>query len=293
MDTFSKFEPIFFTPPLTKWEKRLYKGGGGDGGAAKRQAAEDARVASAVQRVNEVFGLTEATPNAIDRNQFTRTEQLVGGNQGTWRPVTQTRTRKVFDQVGYDAAVAEEQARIDKLKNAAQGRETLYSKIGTDTTNNILTDLNKERDITQRELNFDLARKGLAGGSRDVDASKDVLDTFLEGKLKATNLGLQAGNNARVSDDNTRTDLITKIRAGLDEGNAIQQSYEGMRNNAAQAADSSNQQTLQGFFSTIRNELDKAQYQQGMTQAQSQYGTARPSTGTRSFNGNVNSYGSK
>lgn len=313
MDTYSKFEPIFFTPPLTKWDKRLYKGGGGDGGAAARQAAEDARVAAAVQRVNEVFGLATATPNPIDRNQFTRTEYynptsgtLGGLNGGVWeqspRQVTQgmlgslggtQQTRSVFDQAAYDAAVAAEQARIDKLKNAAQGREQLYTKIGQDTTNNLLTDLTRERDTTQRELNFDLARKGLTGGSRDVDASKDVLDTFLQGKLKATNLGLQQANSARVADDNTRTDLITKIRAGLDEGNAIQQSYEGMRNNASQAQDAANQQTLQGFFSTIRNELDRAQYQQGINQAQQQYGQLRQPTGARSFNGNVTNYGGR
>lgn len=302
MDTYSKFEPIFFTPPLTKWDKRLYKGGGGDGGAAERQAAEDARVAAAVQRVNEVFGLSTATPNTIDRNKFTTTQYSPQANNnlriGQSAGIIPAgykgnQTTTAFDQEGYDKAVAEEQARVDALKNAAQEREQLYTKIGQDTTNNLLTDLTRERDITQRELNFDLARKGLTGGSRDIDASKDVLDTFLQGKLKATNLGLQQANSARVADDNTRTDLITKIRAGLDEGNAIQQSYEGMRNNARQAQDAANQQTLQGFFTTIRNELDRAQYQQGMNQAQQQFGQLKQPAGARSFNGNVTNYGGR
>jgi len=301
----------------------LYGGGsgGGDGGAAARQRAEDARVAAAVKRVNEVFGLADAKPNTIDQNQFYRTEGVRSQNVGNgigflgqsnnqnpvWEPVQQTagtglfgqpqvsysQTRRVFDQAGYDAAVKAEQDRIDGLRNAAQGRENLYSTISSDTTNNLLTDLTRERDTTQRELRFDLARKGLTGGSRDIDASKDVLDTFLQGKLKATNLGLQQANSARVADDNTRTDLITRIRAGLDEGNAIQQSFEGMRNNASQARDAANNQSLAGFFTTIRNELDRSQYQSGLNQAQQQFGTVKPQSGTRAFNGNVTNYGGR
>ena len=63
------------------------RGGGGDGGAADRQAAEDARVAAAVKRVNEVFGITNATANPIDKAKYTKTVQSVaspigiGGNQ--------------------------------------------------------------------------------------------------------------------------------------------------------------------------------------------------------------------
>ena len=63
----------------------LYKGakGGGDGGAQARQDAEDARVSKAVKRINEVFGLAEATPDPVDKTKFNRLEELVsGGNVG-------------------------------------------------------------------------------------------------------------------------------------------------------------------------------------------------------------------
>lgn len=306
-------------------------GGGGDGGAQARQDKEDARVAEAVKRINEVFGLAEAIPNPVDKTKFNRFEELVsngsvglsgvlngsfGAGQEVWQPVNSQnsgildflkdgssggsggggfmggsqnnrRTRKVFDEAGYNAAVAESQAKADSLKGAAAGRERLYSTIAGDTTNRLLTDLNKDRAVAERELNFNLSRNGLNGGSRDIDSNRDLLDTFNQGALKAADIGRQTGNDARIKDDNTRTNLITSVRAGLDEGSALQQSYEGLRNNATTARDDANAQSLNGFFATIRNELDKSQYQQGFQQASNQFEKKYPVNNNRDFKGTV------
>jgi len=205
--------PIDFTVPSgnTKRARTLYKGGGGggDGGAAARKAAEDERIAAGINKLNQVFGMTEADPAKVER-------------------------------------------------------EKLYSKIGTDTTNTALTDLNKERAITERELNFMLARSGLSGGSRDVDANKDVLDTHQQGVLKASNLGLQTSNNARSNDEKTRVNLVNSIHAGLSDGDAMAQAYQGMANNSRQAQDDANNASLSGFFNTLRSNQEKAQYNQGL-----------------------------
>ena len=259
-------------------------GGGGDGGAADRQAAEDARVAAAVKRVNDVFGITNATANPINKAKYTHTSNGVanpisigiGGNQsngpslGNLFPVNSNTIKNAgsstFDKAGYDAAVAAENERVKALQSAGSEREKLYSTIRADTTNNLLKDLNKENLTTNRELNFNLARNGLAGSSRDVDSHRDVLDTFNQGVLRASNLGAQTANNARRTDDNTRTDLISRIRAGLDQDNAIQQSTEALKNNAAIARDNASTQSLTGFFTNVRNELDRAQYNQGLAQ---------------------------
>jgi hypothetical protein len=204
-----QFDPIFFTPPSgdVKRPRTLYKGKkGGDGGAAARQAAEDARVSSAINHINNVFGVTSAQPE----------------------------------------------------------RENLYSKISTDATNTALNDLNKEKSITERDLNFMLARQGLSGGSRDIDVNKDVLDTYQQGVLKASNIGISTGNDARSADDRTRVNLINSIRSGLDQGSATQQAYEGMRNNASLAQDNANAVNLSGFFDAIKNQQQQAAYIQGI-----------------------------
>lgn len=256
-----QFDPIFFTPPSgdTKKPRRLYKGGGDDdGGAAERKAEEDARIAAAIKQLNEVFGIVDVVPEAVDKNKLYRKERLVnngatGGNENL------------------------------------QKREALYSKIGTDATNVAMTDLNKERGVTERELGFSLARNGLSGGSRDIDANRDVLDTYQQGVLKASNLGAQTANRARLSDEKTRVNLINSIQAGLTSGNAIQQAYAGMSNNAAAAQDEANAASLTGFFDVLRNQQDRNQYQAGVNNVQQQT-TAQPyKTSKASYGGTVRS----
>lgn len=265
--------PINFTVPSgdTKKPRRFYKGGGGgDGGAAERKAAEDARISLAVNKLNQVFGLAEATPDAVDRNAFITQVPIQNNNNGYYGMggalyKQQPQTKSVFNDSGYNAAVAAAQAKADKLKGAASAREALYSKIGTDSNNMALVDLNKERGITERDLKFSLARNGLSGGSRDIDANKDVLDTYQQGVLKASNIGLQTANNARSNDEKTRVNLINSIHAGLTDSDAMTQAYTSMANNAKQAQDEANSTSLAGFFDVLKNQQANAQYNAGVS----------------------------
>ncbi len=306
----SQHEPIFFTVPSgdLKRPRRLHKGGGGgDGGAAARAAAEKARVAEGIQAINEVFGNVKANPNAIDKAAFTKSERVavaptanafggynsmgtmgIGGNN--YRTVT------TFDQAGYDAAVAAEQARVDKLNSTAQQREQLYGTVAEDAKKKALQDIEKERLIAERELNFTLARNGLSGGSRDVDANKDVLDTAQQGILKASEIGLATANDARSNDERTRVNLINSIQSGLDSGSAIQSAYTGMANNANLARDNARAASLAGFFDTLRANQNAAQYQQAVNSVIPQtqinktpYSTSVSPSSKNSGNGSITS----
>lgn len=289
-------------------KQRFKGGGGGDGGAAARKAAEDARIATAIKSLNEVFGVANATPEAVDKNAYYSTETFVpnspffgiGSNsQGTWQPTTsqqttvgpfgigtQQQTRKLFNQVGYDAAVKAAQDKANALNAGAQAREQLYTKMGTDATNVAMTDINKERGLAERELKFQLARNGLSGGSRDIDANRDVLDTYQQGVLKASNIGTQTGNEARSSDEKTRVNLINSIQAGLTSGDAVQQAYAGMSNNAAAAQDAANSASLAGFFDVLRQQQANNQYQKGVDSVYVPGMTAKTAS-----NGNRSGYG--
>lgn len=269
------FDLIDFTPPSgnSKLPRTLYKGSkGGDGGAAARKAAEDARISAAINKLNQVFGMAEAVPDVVDRNAYTSQVAIPAQNNNSGYygmsayTSPQTETRSVFNEQGYNDAVAAAQAKADQLKGTAQGRETLYSKIATDSNNAALTDLNKERSETERELGFMLARAGLSGGSRDIDANRDVLDTHQQGVLKASNMGLERANNARSNDEKTRVNLINSIHAGLSEGDAMGQAYQGMSNNARAAQDEANNTSLKGFFDVLKGAQEKAQYNQGFSQ---------------------------
>lgn len=250
-------------------KKQHYKGSkGGDGGAAKRKKEEDARIASAVEKLNQVFGLAQATPETVDRSQFMRTEDIGNSNNGAmpsnWGGISQPQTRTVFDSAGYNRAVAEAQAKADSLRASATGREKLYSTIGEDAKATAMNDLDRERTIAGRDLSFMLARQGLSGGSRDIDANKDISDTYGKGVLRASTIGSQVANNARSADEKTRQSLISSIHAGLSQADAIKNATESMKNNAALAQDDANTSSLMGFFDALRQQQQQQQYQNGV-----------------------------
>lgn len=282
---------------------RHYKGGGGgDGGAAARDAAEKQRVAQAVEKINAIFAIGKHKPDAINQDAYMQdvqqpsyrafgyqakpisvpegyqliTEQAaseINKAMMGWNVPNQNQTKyRLFNKTAYDKAVADSIANADKKNaEALQAREGLYTKIGDDTKNTALIDLNKDRDVTQRDLGFMLARAGLSGGSRDVDVNRDILDTYNQGVLKAANMGTEAANNARSADDQTRVKLIQNIQAGLDEGQAAQQAYEGMANNARSAQDDANSATLKGFFDILNNHQKEAAYTTAYNQAVNPY----------------------
>jgi hypothetical protein len=256
--------------------RKLYKGGGGgDGGAAERKAEEDARIAAAIQRLNETFGVVNAAPEIVDRNAFNKKVAIQANTNGGYMSpngwvsyttpyATAPQYKTEFDQSGYDSAVKASLEKAGALNDKALARQQLYSKIGSDATNVAKTDIDKERMLTERELKFQLARNGLSGGSRDIDANRDVLDTYQQGILKASNIGTQTANEARSSDEKTRVNLINSIQAGLTSGDAVQQAYAGMANNATAAQDAANNASLAGFFDVLRNQQDRNQYRAGV-----------------------------
>lgn len=324
-----QFDPIFFTPPSgpTNRPRTLHKGGGkgGDGGAAARKAAEDARIADAVKKLNQVFAVGQFDPEPVDINRFyqdvpgqqeynaifpwlsnTRTspvnvpdgfELQTIQNQnsnpmlgiGWFGNGYNTTSQRLFNRRGYDEAVGKAKAAADeKNRNAMANREGIYTKIGQDFTNNAMVDLEKDYESAAREQRFTLARAGLSGGSRDIDSNRELTDRRNQGVLRATNLGIQAANNARSADDKTRTDLISSIYAGLTADNAVQQASERMRNNARAASDEAGLASLGGFFDAIKQQQQMAAYQQGYNafpQPMAQPG--RVNTAQRDFNGRV------
>lgn len=232
-------------------------GGGGDGGAADRKKAEDKRIAEATNKINIILGQENAKPYEVDRADFTTTTQAAADGDNSPPPPTTT-----FDQAGFDAALAKAAADAEASKANFGERLKLYDKAGGDAKTKAMIDLDKEHAITGRETNFDIARAGLAGGSRDIDANREVLDTYQQGVLKAGTMSDQVKNSMHAADDKTRVGLIDSIRTGLDQGSAISQGYDAMRNNANQATAEVNNVSLTGFFDRL-NQINQ-QYKNNM-----------------------------
>ncbi len=228
-------------------------GGGGDGGAAERKAKEDARIAAATNKINIVLGQENAKPLGVDKEAFTTRVSAIDNHGGRWTTRNNRKASTTFNQAGYEAAVAQAASDAASSQNAFAERLKLYDKAGTDAKTKAMIDLDKEHGVVERGTNFDIARSGLTGGSRDIDANREVLDTYQQGVLKAGTMADQVKNSMRSADDKTRVGLIDSIRTGLDQGSAVNQAYDSMRNNANQATAEANNVSLAGFFDRLNN----------------------------------------
>lgn len=285
-------------------------GGGGDGGAADRKAAESGRQQAAIQRLNQAFGYgRSARP---ERGQFSREVaytpqeiQASGGDQrfrqyvnngmagdGTaaeleaqFRATAPPATKSVIDEEAFNSAAAAYDSE-SALPSALDRRKGLYAKLADDSKQLQMKDLGLQRDVAQRETGFDLARRGLSGGSRQIDAEADIGTQFNKGVLQAQTQAQNIANTAEQADEKTRMNLINGIRGGMDEADAISGAMNGMSATAANAQNQSQNQEIGGFFDEIRAQAQQRQQTEQYGQAFRKY---RSGSGGGSYNGNVSS----
>lgn len=296
-------------------------GGGGDGGAAERKAAEDARQAQAIAKLNRAFGIPGAAPT---KAQFTRAANpeasILAGlsipsgaeNAGSVSesspysfsaissnpnrrfvapilqgppPAEQQQPTSYFDSSAYEQALADYEASVA----SGSERQKLYSKVAMDAKNLQLEDLNKEKGLAERDVNFDLARRGLYGGSREIDATRDIQDQFSKGLLTAENNAQGVANGLRQGDERTRVSLINNIRSGMGEADAASAAFNAMANNASEAEQNAKSQSIAGFFDSIRSAAQARNDANSYEQAFKKYQSGGGSSG--SYGGSVQRVG--
>ena len=278
-------------------------GGGGDGGAADRKAAEDARQAAAIASLNQAFGMPGAS--APDRNSFTKkVTRDASGREVDANPMRRLMSQRrnegdygndpnaglvevdEFDQSGFETALSN----YEKAKTSGAEREGLYGKFAADAKALQLDDLRKERGLAERDVDFDLARRGLFGGSRDIDAGREIEDQFSRGVLTADNNAQGVANTARSNDERTRISLMNSIRSGMGEADAASAAFNSMQTNAADAANQARNQSVGGFFDAIRGAATAGQQASAYEKEFKKYQTGGGSAGG-SYGGSVRSVG--
>lgn len=120
----------------------------------------------------------------------------------------------------------------------APERQAQYGKFGAALRKQYGNDLSRQRADADRKLRFSLARGGLAGGSADVDAQRNLGEEFQRGTLQAEQRVQSAVAGLQQADEQTRQNLIGLAQSGADVGTA------------AQRAGAALQQNAQGAFST-------------------------------------------
>lgn len=109
----------------------------------------------------------------------------------------------------------ERQAQISDFQRAMQD---LYQQ-----------DLARQHEGASRDLKFALARSGLTGGSRQVDANRDLGEMYQRGVLEAERKAQGAAANLRGEDERARANLTSMAMTGLSATNAANQAASAMR----------------------------------------------------------------
>jgi hypothetical protein len=241
------------------------KSGGGDGGAAE-QARIKAEQDKAIARLNGLFGVADPS-SVVSKKQFT-TQRLIpqsldnnqdGNKQNAFGSAGY---EDVFDQQGYDAAlkkVGDENAIIKA------SRDAMYSKVGEDVFNAKKPMLDKSRDNAARQLKFNLFRTGNIGGSNQIDQNYELNDNYNRGLTDLANMRQSTVNNARAADENSRLDLIGRIRAGMNQADALNSASVAQQNNLAKVQDSALAQTVGDYFGGMRYLQNQDQYQKDLS----------------------------
>lgn len=257
-------------------------GGGGDGGYAERQRELRTEQDRAIAEINTIFGRGDGKPLYTPRLVYGDAPIISSDDNGTvygQRPVV----GEVQDITGYDTAARD--------ANLAE-RERLYGTVGRDAEARLLDNLGEDRTRAERDVRFQLARQGLAGGSVDIDQGREILDKFQRGSLEARNVGTGAANSARSADERTRVNLISNIRNGMSQSDAISAGQAALTNNANEARDAALSTDIGRFFDDLTVLRGQQQFNTGLQTSGAQYPSRGSGSGTSAnaggFNGRIN-----
>ena len=190
------------------------------------------------------------------------------------------------------AEEARQAAAIERLNGAfsGAGRDQIYSKVAQDAKALQTEDLQKDRSLAEREVGFDLARRGLTGGSRQIDVARDIQDQFSRGILAAENNAQGVANSLQQGDERTRVSLINNIRSGMNEADATSAAFNAMSNNANEAENQARGQNIGGFFDSIRSAAQSRAQTDAYEKAMQRYQTGGGSGGG-TYSGSVQRVG--
>lgn len=244
---------------LLRWCDMGGKSSGDDNGAAEQQRIK-AEQDKAIARLNSLFGVADPT-QLVDRNSFVSPEYFELQQAAAARGGTVEGDGSEFDQQGYDAALQKAKAENDLIKSA---RNAMYQRVGDDVFNAKIPTLKKQYENAGSDLAINLARSGQRGGSLAVMQNSELDTNYNRGLTDLANLRQSTINNAKAADESSRLDLIGRIRAGMNQADAVNSASEQQRSNLAKAQDNALAQTVTDYFSGMKYLQQQDQYQKDL-----------------------------
>lgn len=231
----------------------------GDNGLAEQQRIK-AEQDKAIARLNSLFGAADPT-QLVDRNTFINPEYSQLKQAAAARGGTVEGDGSEFDQQGYDAAIKKAQDENAAIKAA---RNALYQNLGNDVFNAKIPTLKDQYQRAGSDLAINLARNGQRGGSLAVMQNSELGNNYNKGLVDLGNLRQSTINNAKAADETSRLDLIGRIRAGMNQADAVNSASEQQRSNLAKAQDNALAQTVTDYFSGMKYLQQQDQYQKDL-----------------------------
>lgn len=134
-----------------------------------------------------------------------------------------TRNRRIHEGIG----------QVNAIYGA--GREAQYGDYLQALRDRYQTDLKNDSAIVDRKSKFQLARRGVIGGSSEMTSQRKNRKALIEATIGNERNAQAAVGGLRSRDEQSRQSLINMIFGGMDASTAAQRAGQGMRSNMAMA----------------------------------------------------------
>lgn len=133
----------------------------------------------------------------------------------------------------------------DEKYNELQG---IYDSVEQDVVDYYKPGLDKQFGNYVRQLNFNLARNGLSGGSVDVDKNNDAQQSYDDGLINIKGKGSAARSQAELGDEGIRLDTVNSVTGGMDRNLAWENAINQMQTSNNNAYTANTAETLGNVF---------------------------------------------
>lgn len=148
------------------------------------------------------------------------------------------------------ANIASTTNQINALFDSPQ-RQAQYQEFGGALRDLFMQDLNRQKGTADRDLLFAMARSGLTGGSRAVDAGKLLGEEYGRGLLESERRAQSGIADLMGRDEGARQNLIGLAQTGLNSTAAAQQAAASLRAGLEGARANAQVQGLGDIFGSI------------------------------------------
>ena len=258
------------------------KGGGGGNPAAEAAAREAARRA----RISANIGAVKArfyAPNVAKPVP----EAIYGSRMVSQYDPSTGETRQVPEQYATNQAAIDEATAYNKdpglSDNPTAERLAAMSDIEDRVRNRFIPEFADQTSDARRELKFALARRGIFGGSAQIDAEGRFRDRVAEGEREIGERAVSARNEKMRLDTNLMNNLISQAQADTERSALLSGIGASQLSNASRAQSAATDRALATGFGDVGTLFKKINDQRAL-----QSGIGSTSNLARLLGGNQN-----